>query len=96
MPVVKRGADAKVVTLGGAKDLGHGRAGQRAWGTGAAQHDGEDVGVEHPLDGDAVGGGFQTRDPAYAFDQGLPVMRAGAAHERAVNVEENQGGGNHS
>lgn len=42
------------------------------------------------MNGDAFGAGFDTGDLEDSIDQRLAVMRAGAADERAVDVEENQ------
>ena len=38
-------------------------------------HDREDIGVQHSVQGDAVGGGVQPRDAADAVDQRLAMMR---------------------
>ena len=38
----------------------------------------------------SVGGGFEPGDLAHGVHQRLPVMRAGAAHQRAIDIEKNQ------
>jgi hypothetical protein len=40
--------------------------------------------------GDAVGSGFEAGDLADGVHKGLTMMRAGAAHQRSVDVEKNQ------
>ena len=90
MLALENRAHPQVVALGGAQDLGHRFANQGALGAGPAQHRRHNVRVQHPLHGDAVGGGFQSRHAADAMDQRFAVMRAGAPHQRAVDIEENQ------
>jgi N-carbamoylputrescine amidase len=90
MPVPEGGTGAQVKRARGAYDFGHGGEGLRPRHARAAQHDRQNVGVEHTLDGDALGGGFEAGDPADGVDERLAVMRPGAAHQRAVDIEQNQ------
>src|SRR5580658_3949160 len=83
---------AHVDLLRAADDLGHGAANGGLGCTSVAQHAGEDVGVEHAVDGDIVRRGFDACHAADGIDESLAVVRAGAADERAVDVEEDQGG----
>jgi hypothetical protein len=87
------GDAAHVELLRAADDLGHGAANGGRGGAGVAQHTGEDVGIEHAVDGDVVGGGFEAGDAADGIDERLAMMRAGAAEEGAVDIEEDEGGG---
>lgn len=96
------GADAGVeVAWGGAEvdalRFGHeGRHGAADGGgaeTGAVEHGGEDVAVEHALDGDAVGGAGVAGDAQGGGFESLPVMRPRAANQRAINIEQDNGGG---
>ncbi len=89
--VVQGRADAQVVALGRALDVRQRLADLRARRSGGAQHDGEDVRIEHALYGNAVGGGVEAGDAADAIGQRLAMMRAGAPDERAVDIEEDQG-----
>ena len=86
-----RGAGAQVDAFGGGDDGGHRFADERALRTGVAEHGGDDAGVEHAGHGDAVGGGFEAGDFADRFDQRETMMRAGAAQERAVDIEKHEG-----
>jgi hypothetical protein len=54
---------------------------------------GEDVGIEHAVNGDAIRGGFEAGDAAYGVDKSLAMVWAGTADEGAVDIEENEGGG---
>jgi hypothetical protein len=58
--------------------------------SGVFQHDRQDVGVEHSLDGDAVGGGIESGDASHGMHQRLPVVRSGASHQRSVDVEQDE------
>ena len=60
---------------------------------GIAQHASEDIGIEHAVHGDVIGAGFNSGDLADGIDQRLAMMRAGAADEGAIDIEEDEGGG---
>ncbi len=56
----------------------------------AAQHRSEDIRIEHAVHGNTFGGGFEAGDLTDGVHQRLPVVRAGAAHQRSVDIEKNQ------
>ena len=86
--------DAVHVDLLRAADyLGHGAANGRRGRAGVAEHAREDVGIEHAVDGNAIGGGFEAGDAADGIDKRLAVMRPGATDQGAVDIEEDEGGG---
>jgi len=58
--------------------------------TGGEHHQGEDIGVEHAVERDAVGCGVGAGDDFYGFDERMAVFGACFADERAVDIEENQ------
>jgi len=86
----KRRAHAQVVALRGTLDFGRGLAGERTFGAGAVHHFHDDRRVQHALPGNAFGGGFEARYLANAMNQRLPVMRPGAAHQGAIDIEQDQ------
>jgi hypothetical protein len=88
--VVERGAHALVPALGDAHDFRHGAGDPQSRRAGPAHHHGENIGIEHPLNGDALGGGFEAGNAPDGIDQRFAVMRAGAADERAIDIEEDQ------
>jgi hypothetical protein len=49
---------------------------------------GEDIGVEHSLHRNAVGGGFEACDAPDAVDQRYAVVGAGAPDQRAIDIEQ--------
>ena len=53
-------------------------------------HQREDIGIEHALDGNAFGIRVQPGHAANSLDQGFAMVGAGAADERAINIEEDQ------
>ena len=87
MFVVQFRAHAQVVTLRCFQDLRHGLNDGLARGARRTHHHGQNVRVQHPLHGDAFGGGIEPRDPPYTLDQRGPVVRSGAADQSAVDVE---------
>lgn len=91
------GAAGGVEGLGVLDYLGHGLFDFGGSGAGVAEHPGEDVAVEHALDGDVIGGCVEAGDEFDSVDEDLPVVGAGLAHEGAVDIEEEEGrGGGHS
>jgi hypothetical protein len=73
------GNAAHVDMLRTADDLRHGTANGGRGRADVAQHAGGDVGVEHAVDGDAIGAGFEAGDAADGIDERLAVVRSGAA-----------------
>ena len=73
------GDAAHVNLLRAADDLRHGAANGGRGRADVAQHAGGDVGVEHAVDGDAIGAGFEAGDAADGIDERLAVVRSGAA-----------------
>ena len=71
-------------------EVGHGAADEGAVGAGVGEHDGEDVAIEHALDGDVVGSAFQAGDAADGVDERLAVVGSGLADQGAVDVEQHQ------
>ena len=92
MLVVQRRADPQVVAFGRALRFGQNLANPRAGHPGAPHHPGENVGIEHPLNGDSLGGRVEPGYPADALHEGFAVVRSGPSHERAVDIEKNQSG----
>ena len=74
--------------LGRLDNRRHGKPYVRGGRARVAHHARQDVGVEHTLDGDAVSGALQPGHPPDRVDQGFAVMRSGAPHERAVDIEQ--------
>ncbi len=87
------GAAGGVERLGLLNDIGHGLFDFRRGGAGVAEHPGEDVAVEHALDGDVVRGGVEAGDEFDGVNEHLAVVGTGLAHERAVDIEEQEGRG---
>lgn len=57
------------------------------------EHGGEDVAVEHTLNGDAVGGAGAAGDAEGGGFECFPMVRPRASNQRAINVEQDYGGG---
>ena len=57
---------------------------------GVQQHHRQDVRIQHALHRDALRGGLDAGHVAHGIHQRLAVVRAGAAHQRAVDIEEDQ------
>ncbi len=91
MLVVQRRAHAQIVALGRAPASPASPARALPRNPGVPHHHRQDVGVEHALHGNAVGGGFEARHAADALHQRFAMMRARPAHQCAVDIEENQG-----
>ncbi len=51
-------------------------------------HFGENVRIEHAVHRDVLRRGFESGNRAHSIHQRLPVMRAGAANQRAVDIEK--------
>jgi hypothetical protein len=54
------------------------------------QHLREDIGIEHALHGNAFGGGLDSEHAANGVHQRLAMVRAGAPHQGAIDIEQNQ------
>ena len=52
---------------------------------GVAHHAGQDIGIEHAVHRNMLGGRLETRDVAHRVDQRLPVVRSRAPDQRAVD-----------
>ena len=55
-----------------------------------AHHLRQDIRIEHAVHGYSVGGCFDAGDLPDGIHQRLPVMRARAAHQRSVDIEQDQ------
>ena len=96
MLIEKRRTLAQVEALRRALNFRQRTANLRAPGAGIAHHDREYVRIEHALHRNAFGCGFEAGDPADAVHQRFAMMRARAAHQRAVDIEERERAENHS
>ncbi len=83
-------SDAFVDFLRAFDDPRHERCGPSVFGACSPQHQLQDVGIEHTVNRDPIGRGFESRHVADSFDQRLPVIRAGAANQCAVYIEKNK------
>ncbi len=89
------GAAANIKSLGLGDDGGEGLEGIGSLEPGDSKHEHEDVSIEHALDGNAVGGGGPAGDVKYSVFESPTVVGPGAAEQRAVDVEQDEGGGGH-
>ena len=55
-----------------------------------SHHFAEDVGVEHPVHRDSFGGRRQTCYGPHGVYQCLPVVRAAAAQQRTIDIEQQE------
>ncbi len=53
-------------------------------------HLSQNIWIEHPMHRDSVGSCFDAGHLPDGVHQRLPVMRAGAAHQRSIDVKQNQ------
>jgi N-carbamoylputrescine amidase len=60
---------------------------------GRAQHERQNIGIEHPVNRNSFGGGGGAGHLANRVHQRLPVMRTGPPHQRAIDVKQNQRAG---
>lgn len=88
-------AAANIKSLGLGDDGGEGPEGFGALEACDFEHEHEDVSIEHALDGNAVGGGGPAGDVKNSVFESLTVVGPGAAEQRAVDVEQDEGGGGH-
>ena len=76
-----------VITLRCDQDLRHGFPDGRTREAGGTHHHSEDVGVQHALYRDALGGGMEAGDAPHAVDQRRAVVGSRAPHQGAVDIE---------
>jgi len=84
------GSDAFVDLLRALDDAGHERCGATCFNAGPLQHEIQDVGIKHAVDRNSIRGGFNSRHIAHSFNERLPVVRAGAANQGAIDIEQNE------
>ena len=87
---VKRGAHSQIMTLRSADDFRHGRTDQHAGSSGSTHHLGQDVGVEHSLDRNALRSALQASDAPHGLDEGCAVMRTCPADQCSIDIEQHQ------